>query len=464
MQRRKNILFLTNRVPFPPDKGDKIRTFHQLDHLALSHNVYCACFVDSARDATHARALDRWCAGVIALPWGKRAAVIRAARGWLAGSPLTTAVYRDKRMLVSLSRWAAAVEFDVVVAFSASMAPYALEFPAKRRVLDLCDVDSQKWLDYGRDAGFLMSWAYKGEGGRLRAFEKECVRRFDATVLIADREREILDPGERCSRLHVIPNGTTMCASRPAAPSDQGPVVGFLGAMDYRPNVQGMCWFVEEVWPRILAESPEARLLIVGRRPTWRVRRLARVAGVCVTGEVDDPRKYLARFRVMVAPLQIARGLQNKVLEAMAMRRPVVATPAVAGGLQVEAGHNILVAGEADTFAEKVIELCRFDGLCDKIGDGGYRCVATYYGWAETLQRYERVVLGLPVPAAIGSTTSVSRSERKLRLGRSTDEARSGSTTRAGATSAKHDATGEQRGVRSPFAVMFRGDVQAWRE
>ncbi len=240
---------------------------------------------------------------------------------------------------------------------------------------------------------------YRAEGARLRAYERACLKEFDANILITYRERRVLDPEGRCSTLHVIPNGTTLCTEPPTAASACGPVVGFVGVMDYRPTVEGMCWFAREVWPRVLREVPDARLVIVGRRPTGAVRRLAKLRGARVTGEVDSPGPYLSKFRVVVAPLQIARGMQNKVLEAMTMCRPVVATSAVAGGLRVEAGHNILVADDSEEFAEQVVALCRYDGLCDKIGEGGYRCAAAYYSWAETMECFERLVVGREMPA-----------------------------------------------------------------
>jgi sugar transferase (PEP-CTERM/EpsH1 system associated) len=342
-------------------------------------------------------------------------------------------------MVKGLAQWATTIEFDSAVAFSVSMAPYVLAFRAKRRVLDLCDVDSEKWLDYGGNGKGPVSRLYRAEGRRLRTYERACLERFDATLLVSEREREILDPGRRCEKLHVIPNGTTLYAAKPAPASATGPVVGFVGAMDYRPNVEGMCWFVEAVWPRIVGAVPEAELLIVGRRPTRRVRRLGRERGVRVTGEVEDVRRHVARFRVMVAPLRMARGLQNKVLEAMAMRRPVVATSAVAGGLQVADGHNILVADEPEAFAERVIALCQCGSLCDKIGDGGYRCVATYYSWAETLQRYERLVMGEAMPEL---TATRGRDGEGI----------------AG------DAATQTSRVRSPYAAMLRGDIGEWRE
>ena len=404
MKPRRNILFITNRLPFPPDKGDKIRTFHQLEHLALSHDVYCACFVDSERDVRHAPDLARFCKGLIAVRWQKGPALLRAAAGLLRGETITAAAYRDDLLLEKVRQWAHCIHFDAAVAFSTIMAPYALAVPAGRRVLDMCDVDSEKWSDYARGLRFPASALCRREARRLRDYERTCLEAFDATIFITEQERHILEPSVgnggrtlrvwRNDRLHVIPNGVRLADRVRASRAPAEPVVGFLGSMDYRPNVEGICWFVRRVWPEVVRYVPRARLLIIGRNPTARVRRLSRSTGVRVTGEVADVHAYLERCRIMVAPLHIARGLQNKVLEAMAMSRPVVATSAVAGCLKAEPGHHILVADEAERFAEKVVDLCRFDGLCESIGEAGRRCVATHYCWAQALADYERVVLG----------------------------------------------------------------------
>ncbi len=394
MTERRNILFLANRLPFPPNKGDKIRTFHEIDHLALSHNVYCACFVDSPDDMAHVRSFQRWCKGIIAIPWNRRTAALRALRGVLAGRTLTESAYRDKAFSEAISRWSKRISFDAVVSFSTIMAPYALAVPARRHVLDMCDVDSAKWLDYAETARFPLSAIYRRESQRLRAFEEACIERFDATTLITSRERQLLDRDETHDRLHVIPNGVALSDRRAVSAANGKPVVGFIGSMDYRPNAEAACWFVRNVWAAVRAEVPPARMLIVGRNPPRRVRSLASVPGVSVTGSVKDTGRHLARCRVIVAPLRIARGMQNKVLEAMAARRPVVATSAVAAGLEAQPGHSIRVADEAEHFAKEVVNLLSRDSLCRDTGDAGYRCAALHYCWPEAMQRFEQLVLG----------------------------------------------------------------------
>ena len=448
MTGRKNLLFLAHRVPFPPDKGDKIRTFHQLDQLSLMHNVYCACFVESSQDAHHAKQLRRWCDGVIAVQWRPRTAMRKSLFAVARGRSFTEAAYRDFSMKKRLSQLCKTVNMDIVVAFSSCMAQYALKVPAKRRVLDMCDVDSEKWLGYAKGAGFMTARLYEREGRLLRAFEKECLKRFDATILITDRERTTLDPQGDCSNLHVVSNGVTLRVPPPVTASHCGPIATFVGAMDYRPNVEGVERFVRKTWPLVLAEIPDAQFLIVGRHPVRRVQRLARVKGVTVTGEVHDPRIHLARSRVVVVPLDISCGLQNKVLEAMAMRRPVVTTSAVANGLKVESGTHLMVTDAPEAFAAKIMDLCRSGKLCDKIADSGYRCAATHYGWGEALQRYEDIVLGLPVaqlPAeqSLAVESSLSPVEDIVLQKEPSIEEQRARVSRG----------------RSPYAAMMRGDV-----
>ena len=392
-QRRRKILFLTHRVPFPPDKGDKIRTFHQLDHLAVHHDVYCACFLDSPEDRLHAIALKRWCREVFTVEWNRRRGAIRAAMRMSGREPLTLAAYDDSRMRAQLAAWSLEHVFDVVVAFSACMAPYALAVKANRRVLDLCDSDSAKWREYARASRIPLSMVYSAEGRRLRDFELACVNQFDATVVISNRERAELDPDGKFDRLHVIGNGVDLPFAVPARASEQGPVVSFVGDMGYRPNQDAVIWFVRSVWPLVRRRMIEAQFVIVGRNPPRSVVELGEVPGVTVTGGVADVRKYLVRSRVVAAPLQIARGLPNKVLEAMAMQRPVVATSAVCECLEVERGRHLMAADDPERFAMHVVRLLRSDELCDRVGQAGYRFVAACHGWADMMRQYERLLL-----------------------------------------------------------------------
>lgn len=431
MTGRRKILFLSHRVPFPPNKGDKIRTFHQLERLAASHDVYCACFVDCPEDRVHAAALRQWCRETVIVEWRRPAAKLRALAGLLKAAPMTLAAYESAPFHAQLAELSSRVRFDAVVAFSACMAPYAMSVAAKRRVVDLCDADSAKWMDYSKHSTFPLSLLYAEEGRRLLAYERECVRRFDASIVITERERRLIDPAGSYGKLAVIPNGIDLPGHTPAKASSLSPVVTFVGAMDYRPNVDGVCWFVRNVWPLVRACVPNARFTIVGRNPTPSVSRLRRVTGVLVTGEVGDVREFITSSRVVIAPLHIARGLQNKVLEAMAMRRPVVATASVAACMDATPDRHLLTADLPDTFARQIVQLCQSAGLCDRIAEGGYRYVACHHVWTDALDRFERLVTGsgqrinrrivsraaaLPATGAQPATTGFEQPARRDRL------------------------------------------------
>lgn len=399
MQPRQNILFLSHRVPFPPNKGDKIRTFHQMEHLAARHNVYCACFVDRPADEVHAIALRQWCKGIIAVPWNRRTALRRAAKGFSRGRSATCAAYDDPAMRHHLRAWARDIRFDAATAFSACMAPYAWAFPARRRVLDLCDIDSQKWRDYAADSRFPLSTAYRAEGRRLAAFEQRCLYHFDATLVATPRERDLIDPEGRQRTLQIVPNGVNRPALSPQQPSLNPPIVTFVGAMDYRPNVDGVLWFVRHVWPRVTQAAPDARFVIVGANPAPRIRRLSECNDVLVTGEVPCVQTYLRSSRVVIAPMPIVRGIPNKVLEAMAMARPVVGTSGVAAALGAESGRHLLTGDSPEAFADSVVAVLRGGAQCDRIAAAGYRFAATHHRWPKVLQDYEQIVVGPLAPA-----------------------------------------------------------------
>ena len=392
MHRRK-ILFLSQRVPYPPDKGDKIRSYHQVEYLAARHDLYCAFFVEDENDRRHADALRERCRDVIVIPWRPNRARWRAAGAWACGQSMACAAYGDPAMRAAL-REIENHSFDVVSAYSSSMATYAMQIPAGRRVLDLCDADSQKWMDYAERSGPIARRFYRAEGRRLRAHEQHCMECFDETIVITPRERLVLDPAGEERHLHVIPNGAPSPPEGGKAASQNGPVVAFFGSMNYRPNVEAVEWFSRKVWPRVRQHQAVARFLIVGREPTARVRRLSRISGVEVIGEVADVGATLQAARVVVAPLRIARGLPNKLLEAMAYGRAVVATSAAASCVSAVPGREIIVADEAGDFAGKVVQLLTSEALCDRVARAGRVRARTDYDWSRILQRYEQVLLG----------------------------------------------------------------------
>ncbi len=397
-----NILYLAHRIPFPPDKGDKVRSFHQLEHLSKRHRVWCACFVDNPQDRRHVAPLGAYCQDVAAIPLRPKIATIRGAMGWACGDTITEWYYRRPAMRRAITRWCRSVDFDIVVAFSSAMAPYALRVSAGRRVLDLCDLDSLKWMGYAERSTGAKSMLFRSEGNRLATCERRWIRSFDASILISDAEAAALGDENLQERVHVVTNGVDLPAidrqsasSQEAQPSTKTPTVGFVGMMNYTPNVDAVCWFANECWPAIRNAVPEATFRIVGRSPMRAVRDLEATPGVCVVGAVDDVATELRTFDVSVAPMRIARGLQNKVLEAMAAQRPVVLTKVAAEGIAARDGHDFVIADRPNEIAQDVIALLGDASNRERLGLSARRFVALNHRWEAAMLRFELIATGM---------------------------------------------------------------------
>jgi sugar transferase (PEP-CTERM/EpsH1 system associated) len=392
------LLFLAHRIPFPPNKGDKIRSFHLLKHLSARYAIHLGAFVDDPDDWQYRDALKPYCASIKLLPLHTRRAKLASLRGLLTGEALTLPYYRNRE----LKRWAAerAASGDVTrgLAFSSAMAQF---MPASLacRVLDMVDVDSDKWTQYAPTQRWPLSWMYAREGRKLAEWEAKVAQDFDATLLVSHDEAALLQQRAPQARhkIGTFENGVDAEYFSPArdypnpyAPDVRGIV--FTGAMDYWPNVDAVTWFAERIFPAVRAAVPAAQFTIVGSRPSEAVGTLARQPGVTVTGGVPDVRPWLAHAACAVAPLRIARGVQNKVLEAMAMARPVVATAQAAEGLRAEAGRDFVLArGEAE-FAHAVVAQLQTASSAVHARD----CILSHYDWARNLTAID--TLFEPVP------------------------------------------------------------------
>jgi polysaccharide biosynthesis protein PslH len=383
----EGLLFLAHRIPFPPNKGDKIRSFHLLRHLGARYEIHLGGFVDDPDDWQYLDALKPYCASIHLLPLNPRRARLASLIGLLSGEALTLPYYRNRE----LARWAKALADAGTVtrglAFSSAMAQF---MPAglARRVLDMVDVDSDKWTQYAPTQRWPLSWLYAREGRKLADWEARVARDFDATLLVSKDEAALLQQRvpQAQSKIGAFENGVDADYFSPARdypnpyPSGARGVV-FTGAMDYWPNIDAVTWFAERIFPAVREAVPEAQFTIVGSRPGEAVLALARQPGVLVTGGVPDVRPWLAHAACAVAPLRIARGVQNKVLEAMAMARPVVASAQAAEGIRAEGGRDYMLArGEAD-FARAVVARLQYAAAVPQARD----CILKNYDWARNL-------------------------------------------------------------------------------
>ena len=383
----EGLLFLAHRIPFPPNKGDKIRSFNLLRHLSTRYAIHLGAFVDDPDDWQYRDALKPYCASIKLLPLHPRRAKLASLVGLLTGEALTLPYYRNRE----LARWAHELAASGAVtrglAFSSAMAQF---MPAglARRVLDMVDVDSDKWTQYAPTQRWPLSWLYAREGRKLAAWEARVARDFDATLLVSNAEAALLQQRAPAAqhKIGAFENGVDAEYFSPARdypnpypPGVQGVV--FTGAMDYWPNIDAVSWFAERIFPAVRAAVPGAQFTIVGSHPAEAVLALSRQPGVVVTGSVPDVRPWLAHAACAVAPLRIARGVQNKVLEAMAMARPVVASAQAAEGIRAEAGRDFTLArGEAE-FARAVVAQLQTVSSAAPARD----CILAHYDWARNL-------------------------------------------------------------------------------
>jgi sugar transferase (PEP-CTERM/EpsH1 system associated) len=389
---RPHVLFLVHRIPYPPDKGDKIRSFNELRALNEVADVTVACFVDDPADLAHVPTLEKHCRELIVVRLHKGRAKLRSLFALLGKGSLSLAYYRSQAMRRKLESLG---EFDAVLAFSSTMGPYAALFPDTRRVLDLCDLDSEKWVQYAGRASFPMSLIYGIEGKRLRAYEIKATRKSHAATLVSAAEGDLLR--QRCPEgdVHVVPNGVDLEYFDPDSIEAQGDgrTLVFCGAMDYHSNVDAVQYFHDEILPLVRKEVPQAKLRIVGSNPAPAVQRLAEAEGVTVTGRVPDVRPEICSAAVSVAPMRLGRGVPNKVLEALALTLPVVATPNAADGLDLGAFEGADIAEAAPDFAAAVVRRLRAAENGQDRFPQHRRVLVERYSWAHHMKDLLELVL-----------------------------------------------------------------------
>lgn len=390
-----NLLYLVHRIPYPPNKGDKVRSYHLLKHLLARHRVFVGTFVDDPDDEAHVDTLRAMCAGLHVTRLHPTRARIGSLAGLLGGEALTLRYYRDAALLRWAQHTARQERIDAAVVFSSSMAQYAqaLGLPT---LVDFVDVDSAKWTEYAARHRWPMSWLYRREGEHLLAYERRVAGGSARSFFSTEREVGLF----RSLAPECAPSCEAMCNGVDADyfapdPARASPFVAaelplvFTGAMDYWPNIDAVCWFAREMLPPLRQRWPALRFHIVGRNPSPAVRALA-ADGINVTGTVPDVRPYVQHAAVVVAPLRLARGIQNKVLEAMAMGRPVVASRDCAVSVSAQPGREIVDAVDASDFVREVDALLREPARATAIGQAGRRHVQQHFSWDAHLDAFER--------------------------------------------------------------------------
>lgn len=395
-------LLLCHRLPFPPNKGDKIRSFALLKHLAEQGPVHVACFVDDSDDLKYCDDVRRIAGGkCFFVPLARSTKWWRAGKALLGGQSVTTAYFASPAMTQWIKDILASERIENSIIFGSAMAPHLLgdRLHARSALFDMVDVDSDKWRQYAQSSAGLLRWIYAREARAVAALERKAAQTFGRTLLVSPFEAQsfrALAP-ESADKIDAITNGVDLAYFSPGDfpgvfPQDEVPIV-MTGRMDYRPNVDGALWFVREVAPHVFARLPKTRVYLVGSNPSPALRKLGNDR-VTVTGAVDDVRPYLRGAATVIAPLLIARGIQNKVLEAMAMEKAVVATPAATRALKVEAGAQLWIANNASCFADAVIDSVQ-NPQRHRIAHNARRYVEQHHDWKTILADLDRVLESL---------------------------------------------------------------------
>lgn len=398
-----SLLFLCQRLPYPPNKGEKIRYYHFLRHLAREWDIHLGCFIDDPADWDHVQAVHGMVRDLRVVGLDPRVAKLFCTRGLLGTTPLSVAYFSSRKLRAWVEHVVDTVKPEVMLIGSSSMGQYVLDLSVSKRpptlITDFVDVDSEKWRAYAEKARLPMKAIYAREQAMLLRHDRRLGAISDAGLLVTRAEVSLFSQlvPELADKLVAVENGVDSayfdpaleCASPHANPSA---TLVFTGHMDYWPNVDAVTWFADEVLPAIRREVPAAHFCIVGANPVAEVTALGARPGITVTGRVPDVRPYLVHAAACVAPLRIARGLQNKVLEAMACGRAVVVSPQALEGIDCEPERDLCRAETAEAFAAKCIVLLRDPARAHELGLAARRGVLTRYSWDSKMSLLDETI------------------------------------------------------------------------
>ena len=386
------ILYVCHRLPFPPTRGGKIRPFHTIRHLSRAHDVTVASLAHTAAEAAQGAALADHCSSLIV----ERTSRVTRALGAIAclptPRPSTMGYFHSPRLARRIRHAHATIGFDLIMVHSSSMAPYVLYAERSAKIIDFGDMDSQKWIAYAQFQPFPASWAYYVEGRKLQRAEARLAAAFDYSTCTTSAELETLASFAAAKHLDWFPNGVDAEYFQPTGVAYDPDAICFIGRMDYYPNEQSMLEFCQHTLPLVRAARPAVRLKIAGADPSRSVRNLARIPGVTVTGTVPDIRPHIDRAALSVAPLRIARGTQNKILESMAMAVPVVATALAARGVDAVPGEHLLTADRPRDTADAILRILGDRAYRDHLGRAARARVQSHHGWSTSMGKLDGII------------------------------------------------------------------------
>jgi sugar transferase (PEP-CTERM/EpsH1 system associated) len=386
------LLFLCHRFPYPPNRGGKIRPFNMLRHLATTHEVRVASIARSAAEAAAARGIAPHCASFDVGRIAPHEAVLRMLLTVPTPTPASMGYFSVPALRRRVEAMVEREGIDMIVVHCSSVAPYVERFDHLPKLLDFGDMDSEKWLAYARRRRSPVAAVYLLEGLKVKAAEERLARRFDALTATTRLEVGTIVERGLAEEAGHVPNGVDLVAFSPTEAPYVPDSIVLLGRQDFYPNIEASVRFCRRILPLVRRRRPGATVAVVGAEPAGRVRALARLSGVTVTGSVPDVRPHVQAAAVSAAPLEIARGTQNKILESMAMGVPVVCSSLAAQGVDAVPGEHLLAADSDQATADAVVRPLEDDRERRRFAEAGRARVASHHTWAASARALDRWV------------------------------------------------------------------------
>ena len=386
------ILYLCHRFPFPPKRGGKIRPFNMIRHLGRNHEVVVASLARSRHEASEGAGIAAHCAAFDVAIVRDPVQTLRMVTRLPTSTPSSMGFFHSPELAKRVRDRLARERFDLIFVHCSSVAQYVEHVRDVPKILDFGDMDSQKWLEYAHYKPFPLSLGYRLEGRKLIREEKRLARRFDLCTATTRSEWQTLNDYQTGVATDWFPNGVDGDYFRPDGGGYDADTISFIGRMDYYPNQECMFDFCANTLPQLRERRPGVKLLIVGADPPPKVRALGVLPGVTVTGSVPDVRPHVLRSALMVAPLNIARGTQNKILEAMAMGVPVVASGIAAGGVDAQPELHFRVANNPAGYVPAILAILENPQERRRLAEAGRERMVTHHAWQHSMQRLDGII------------------------------------------------------------------------
>jgi sugar transferase (PEP-CTERM/EpsH1 system associated) len=389
------ILFLSHKIPFPPNKGDRIPTYHRMEHLHREgHEISMVFPCFSKSDMVYIKDVKKFCKSVDTAYINPTFSKVASLFSFMTDKPLTLPYFYSKELHEMIKKRLAEEKFDVIYVYSSSMAQYVFDVKGIKKIMDLADSDSHKWMQYALHTKGPMKNVYRREGSCLQTYEQSICKEFDEVIAISNDEKSLFESYIKKTNFKVIPNGVDSDYYSASNQEYKRKQLMFVGAMDYFANVDCVVHFVHNILPLIRVRVPDVKFYIVGVNPTRAVRSLAHNRNVIVTGRVDDIRPYLKDSCACVVPLRIAQGIQNKILQAMAAGVPVVTTAKGNEGINAVSGDSICVSDDFQRFADQTVKLIEDPRVRMRISRRAREFVTECFQWEKNMNLFETIVSG----------------------------------------------------------------------